>query len=164
LETGKETSAPNNPGSSKEAINRAKYESYKQDLNEWFSLLGKDTRNLNIETLEEMSKSMDAMDTGFFDLVDNEFEFIDLTKDWWGTFSDAKADLNAALSVYDKNKKSQPQAFFRHLSDCRKHIFIFIRQLAAEEAFSASEELEPLSETQGGSTNDRVLRTQKGAG
>jgi 16S rRNA A1518/A1519 N6-dimethyltransferase RsmA/KsgA/DIM1 with predicted DNA glycosylase/AP lyase activity len=74
----------------KEAANQTKYESYKQSLNTWFRQRGKNSATPNIQYLKEMSKGIEDMENGFYDLIDDEFKLVNL-EEFWEPFTQYRA-------------------------------------------------------------------------
>lgn len=170
LGTPDETSHPNISGDpdATKAADRARYETYKQTLKTWFRQLGEKsaalasnpaTSNLAIPTitfLNQMGQGIADMENGFYDLIDNEFELIDLEEDEnWQPFKEVKKYLYAALAEYEKSKLSP--TFFDYLDSCRRSIRKFIKQLESAElpANNAGAE-NPGSEHPGGAKSQGI--------
>ncbi len=131
LDTDDGTSRPNISGDlddAKEAANQTKFESYRQALNTWFSQLGKKSTASNIQYLEEMSKGIEDMENGFYELQDNEFQLVDLEdEEFWQLFIEVKSYLYGALEEHKKNGMSR--IFVNHISTCRRFIHKFVKPL-----------------------------------
>lgn len=140
------TPTPNNAGAAHKGTDSITYESYKQELNKWFELLSEDTFNLPISELQDVSKGMDKLKKGLYELMDNEFG-IEFTN-FMSYFNNAKSYVNAALAEYKESKDKRTPLYFQHLEISSEQLRIFIRQLAAEEALVRDENAEDGGEAQ----------------
>ena len=108
-----------NFGDLNNADSQALFESYKQQLEAWFHILGGSQLKLEHDFLVKMSEGMDIMENGFYALIHRAFRGADLTKHR-RTFNRAKSYFNAAISEYEANGRSP--RFFEFLGECRMYI------------------------------------------
>ena len=118
-----------NFGDLNNADSQALFESYKQQLEAWFHILGRSQLKLEHDFLVKMSEGMDIMENGFYILIHRAFRGADLTKHR-RTFNLAKSFFNAAVSEYEANGRSQK--FFEFLGESRWHIDNLMLELNAD--------------------------------
>jgi hypothetical protein len=106
------------------ASDQEKFEVYKLTLSEVFKAL---SNNLAREFLEEIQDSLEAMESGFYDLINRTFQDWDLTK-VLPILIEARSYLSSALWAED-NYGRNPD-FFKYLGFCRMKINELIQHLS----------------------------------